>query len=100
MVFKAVFNSISDTLRRPLHLSMLSWSSLTRPPHNMLSKPLAAFPHNSCRSNGQRRKRNESCPNTIIIPRKEYWPSWGSNHRPPVFKSCAVPTEPWGLAHF
>ena len=25
---------------------------LTSPPHNILSKPLAAFPHNHCRSNG------------------------------------------------
>ena len=32
---------------------------------------------------------------TIINPRKEYWPSLGSKHRPPVSKSA---TYLWGLA--
>ena len=36
---------------------------LTSTPHNILSKPLAAFTHNYCRNNGQRWKRNESCRN-------------------------------------
>ena len=27
---------------------------------------------------------------TIINPRKEYWPSWGSNQRPPVLKSATL----------
>ena len=36
---------------------------LTSSPHNILSKPLAAFPHNNCRNNGQRWERNESCRN-------------------------------------
>ena len=31
--------------------------------HNILSKPLGAFPHNHCRNNGQRWERNESCRN-------------------------------------
>ena len=35
---------------------------------------------------------------TIINPRKEYWPSWGSNQRLPVPKSLTLPTELWGLA--
>ena len=26
----------------------------------------------------------------------EYWPSQGSNQRPPVLKSATVPTELWG----
>jgi hypothetical protein len=34
---------------------------LTSTPHNILSKPLAAFPHNHYRNNGQRLERNESC---------------------------------------
>ena len=38
MVFNAVFNSIS----------------VTSTPHNILSKPLAAFPRSHCRNNGQR----------------------------------------------
>ena len=29
---------------------------------------------------------------TIISPRKEYWPSRGSNQRPPVLKSATLPT--------
>ena len=35
---------------------------------------------------------------TIINPRKEYWPSRGSNQRPPVLKSATLQTELWGLA--
>ena len=34
---------------------------------------------------------------TIINSRKEYWPSLGSNQRPPVLKSAVLPTELWGL---
>ena len=30
---------------------------------------------------------------TIISPGKEYWPSRGSIHRPPVLKSATLPTE-------
>ena len=36
---------------------------LTSTLHNILSKPLAAFPHGHCRNNGQRRERNKSCGN-------------------------------------
>ena len=35
---------------------------------------------------------------TIINLLKEYWPSWGSNQRPPVFKSTMLLTELWGWA--
>ena len=35
---------------------------------------------------------------TIINPWKEYWPSRGSNQRPPVIKSATLPTELWGSA--
>ena len=35
----------------------------TSTPHNILSKPLTAFPHNHCWNNGQRWERNESCCN-------------------------------------
>ena len=34
----------------------------------------------------------------IINPLKEYWPSRGSNQRPPVLKSADLPTELWGSA--
>ena len=36
---------------------------------------------------------------TIINPKKEYWPSRGSNQRPPVLKSGTPPTELWSSAH-
>ena len=35
---------------------------------------------------------------TIISLFKEYWPSWGSNHRPNVLKSCTLPIELRGSA--
>ena len=48
--------------------------------HNILSKPLAAFPHNHCRNNGQSGKRGMNpAAMTIIKPQKEYLSSWGSN---------------------
>ena len=36
---------------------------VTSIPYNILSKPLAAFPHNHCRNNGQQWERNKSCCN-------------------------------------
>ena len=36
---------------------------LTSTPHNILSKPLAAFPHKHCQNNSQLWERNESCRN-------------------------------------
>ena len=36
---------------------------LTNTSHNIISKALAAFPHNHCRNNGQQWERNESCCN-------------------------------------
>ena len=35
---------------------------------------------------------------TIINTRKEYWPSCGSNQRPPALKSAKLPSELWGSA--
>ena len=83
MVFNDVFNSISVISRQPVHLSMLSLSYLNQYSAHIPSKPLAAFPHNHCRNNGQRRKRNESC-------RNDY-------HQSSVLKSATLPTEPLGL---
>ena len=37
---------------------------------------------------------------TTINPWKEYWPSLGSNQRPPVLKFCTLPTELWGSVLF
>ena len=36
---------------------------------------------------------------TIVNPRKEYWPSRGSNQRPPVLKSAMLLTELVGSTH-
>ena len=33
---------------------------------------------------------------TIIDPRKEYRPSWGSNQQPPILTSSLLPVELWG----
>ena len=39
---------------------------LTSTRHNILSKPLAAFPQNHCRNDGQPWERNESCRNDYL----------------------------------
>ena len=77
MVFNAVFNSIS-----------------------VISKPLAAFPHNHFWNNGHGKRGEESCPMTIINPQKEYWPSLGSNQQPTVLKSTMLLTELLGSTLF
>ena len=58
MVFDAMSYIISDISRRPVHLFC---SSFTSTPHNIVSKPMAAFPHNHHRNNGQRSEIHESC---------------------------------------
>ena len=62
---------------------------LTNTPHSILSKPLAAFPHNQCKKkkkkNGQQGEREMNpVAITIISPQREYFPSQGSNQQPPV----------------
>ena len=44
-------------------------------PHNILSKPQAAFPHNHCRIMGGGERGINPVTMNIINPRKEYWPS-------------------------
>ena len=91
MVFKVGVNDVISVIsRRPLHLPMLYWNSLNSALHNKLSKALAAFPHNSAET-------VDSCeggmnPNamTIINPRKEYWPSPGTE------RTCSV--KPWSYS--
>ena len=63
MVFNTIFSSISVTSRQPVHLSMLSWSFFSHTLRNILSKPLAAFPHAHFWNKGQWWERNESCHN-------------------------------------
>ena len=90
MVFNAVFNSISVLSRRPVHLSMLSCSSLTSTLHNILSNIVIS------KTMDISERRMNPAAMTIINPRKEYWPSRGSNQRLPVFKSATLTTELWG----
>ena len=66
---------------------------LTSTVHNIISKPRAAFPNNHCRNN---ERGMNPVAMTIINPRKEYWPSQGSDQRP-VLKSAVLPTDLWGL---
>ena len=48
---------------------------LTSIPHNILSKPLAAFPHNLCRNHGYQSERNEFyCNDYHQSSGKKYWP--------------------------
>ena len=71
---------------------------LTSTPHNILSKPLAAFPHNHCRNNGRGERGMNPVSMPIVNPRKEYWPIRGLNPQPPVLKSTMLPTELWDSA--
>ena len=93
-----VFDSITVISLWPLHLSKLSLHSF-----NQLSAQYSLqtfFP--SCwlpshiiivetMDNGERGMNPVAM--TIINLQKEYWPSQGSNQRPPVLKSCTLPTE-------
>ena len=67
-------------------------------PHNILSKPLAAFPCTIFKTMDSGESGMNPVAITIINPQREYWPSWGSNQRPPVLKSTMLPTELWSLA--
>ena len=91
MVFNSVFTGISVISWRPVHLSV---SFLTGIPHNILPKPLAAFPQNHRQINGQRWERNESCRNDYHRSSEKILTEPGEfNQRPPVLESCAPPTE-------
>ena len=92
MVFNTVFNSNSVILRWPVHLSMLSWSSIYPaldtiffPSHWMLFHITIV----------ETERGMDPVAITTINPWKEYWLSRGSNHQPPVLKSATLPTEPW-----
>ena len=71
---------------------------LTSAPHNILSKPLAAFPHNIVKTTDSGERGMNHVTMTIINPQIEYWPSRGLNQQPPVLKSTMLPTELWGSA--
>ena len=99
MIFNAVFNGISVISQRPVHLSMLSWSSFNQysapyffPSHWLLSHIFIAETTDSAE------RGMNPVVMTIINPRNEYWPNRGSNQRSSVLKSATLPTELWGSA--
>ena len=67
----------------PIHAFLLIL--LTSKLHNILSKPLAALPHNYCRKKQTVVREMNSVAMTTMNLRKEYWPSRGSNLRPLKF---------------
>ena len=71
---------------------------LTSTLHNFLSKPLTLSHITIVETTDKGERGMNPVTMTIINPRKEYWPSRGSNQRPPVLKSTTLPTELWGLA--
>ena len=100
MVFNVVFNSISVTSRRPVHLSMLSWSSFNQYSAQYPLQTTGCLPTYSLskQRTAVRERGMNPVAMTIIDPRKEYWPSRGSNQRLPVLKSTTLPIELWGSA--
>ena len=68
---------------------------LTSTLHNILSKPLTAFPLNHCRNNGQLRERNESCRNDYHQSSEKILAKPGIE---PVLESAVLPAELWGSA--
>ena len=96
MVFNAVFNMYISYIAEasaPTHVFPEFLSTFT--PHNILSKPQPAFPHNPCiveRMDSGERGMN---PVAVIIInyRKEFWLSRRSNQRPLILKSCTLPSE-------
>ena len=67
-------------------------------PHNILSK-LLVFSHITIvktMDSGERGMNPVTM--TVTKPRKEYWPSRGSNQQPLIFRSCTLPTELWDSA--
>ena len=79
MVFNAVINSISDIVRRSVHLFMLSWSSFNQ--YSAQDSFQATVSHITVVETTDSGERGMNpVIMTIINPRKKYWPSRGSNH--------------------
>ena len=98
MVFNAVFNSISAISQRPVHVSMLSWNSFNQYSAQYSFWLLSHITVLETTMDSGERGMNPVAM-TIINHRKEYWPSRGSNQRPPVIKSATLPTELSGWAN-
>ena len=66
---------------------------LTNTLYNILSKPLAAFPHNHCRNNGQQWERNESCRNDYHQSLERIYPEPGIKPVTSSSKVCQLWTK-------
>ena len=60
---------------------------VTSTPHNILSNPLAASYITIFETTDSGERGMNPVAMIIITPQKEYWPSCGSNQRPPILKS-------------
>ena len=98
MVFHAVFNGISVISRRQCTYPCFLGILLTSTSHNIILKPLAAFPNNHYITTDSGERGMNPVAMTIINLRRKYWPSQGSNKRPLVLKSATLQTELWGSA--
>ena len=86
LVLNAIFNSISVISWQPVYLSMFFWSSFNQY-SSQCSFNATLFFHIKIVGTKYRGERGvHPVSMTIINPRKEYWPSRGSNQRP-VLKS-------------
>ena len=65
---------------------------LTNTLHNILSKPVTAFPHYIVERMDSGERGMNPVAMIIVNSQKEYRPRRGSNQRPPVLKSCMLPT--------
>ena len=101
MVYNAIFNSISVLSQRPAHLSLLSWSSFNQYSRTIFFSSHWLRSHITIVETTDSDERGMNpVAMTIINSRKKYWPSLGSNQRPPVLRSATLPTElhVWGSA--
>ena len=97
MVFNAVFISISVISWRQVDLSMLSMNSFNQYSAQYSFEVTDCFSHITIvETTDSGEGGMNPVAMTIINPRIEYWPSRGSNQRPPLLKSATLPTELWG----
>ena len=75
IVLNAVLNSVSVILRRPVHLSMLSWSSFNQYYAQYSFLTTGCFPTKPLSIQRTAVRGMNPVTMTIINPRTEYWPS-------------------------
>ena len=93
-MFINAVSTVFQLYRRPV----LFCSSFSQYRHNIFPRPLAASYITIVEEMDSGEIGMKTVAMTIINPREEYWQSRRSKQRPPVFKSCTLPTELWGSA--